>query len=512
MNAADNRARHWRRLWPVLAVLALAVLARTVTFRGFSASDDADYARVAWSLAQGEFPPSEAGVPPHYPSRLGLVAPVALCFRLFGVTEPALLLFPLLMSAASLALAYALGRAFFSRRVGLIALLLFAVMPIDCQFATWLLTDVPASFWAGAGMLALVLGHRAESNGRKALAGFAAAGGFALAWLTRTQVAHLAPFVVGALLLWAWRDRRNLWLAGAAALGVAACVLAEGLLYLATQGDFFYVLHAAERTYQAHGQWYFREGGIYGWEPGHYAFGLARRLLKMGPQALFFNVKFAFVPLVALVACAHALLWRRKEFLFPAAWFLWMALIYNFGSASLKHYEPLPWIDAYLVPVLLPGVVVVAGWLNLMFSHWGSEPRVRRERRFWAATAALIIALGALAGLYHFARQGVGCKGTRAAAAYLRAAPSPEEPLYADAMTLRGLEFYFGYRAPAPLRAYDGLDPARLPARARVLINPPELQRLRDQVDYVAPAWLDKPPAAWTVEKRWGDTVLYRVP
>ena len=44
-----------------------------------------------------------------------------------------------------------------------------------------------------------------------------------LAWfpgVTRAQVAQLAPFVLGALVFWTIKDRRNVWMAATLALGV----------------------------------------------------------------------------------------------------------------------------------------------------------------------------------------------------------------------------------------------------------------------------------------------------
>ncbi len=280
-------------------------------------------------------------------------------------------------------------------------------MPIDCRFATWLLSDIPSAAWAGAGILALVAGRRAAGNGGKAFAGLLAALCFGLSWLTRTQVAQLAPFVLGALVIWSWRDRKNLWLAVPAAAGVLAIFLIEGFCYLSATGDFLYPLHSAERVYVMHSQWYyFTEGGVYGWAPGHYALGLARRLLWKGPAGLLLNADFALVPLAALAAAAHALYWRRREFLFPAALFLWSALVFNFGSASLKHYEPLPWVSSYMVPCLLPAAAVTGGWLAWLISSREENARVRRERRFWAALICAGIALAAAFGLYQDARQG----------------------------------------------------------------------------------------------------------
>ena len=45
-----------RRAWPFILIIAVAIIARVAVFRGFAASDDADYARVAWDVAQGHSP------------------------------------------------------------------------------------------------------------------------------------------------------------------------------------------------------------------------------------------------------------------------------------------------------------------------------------------------------------------------------------------------------------------------------------------------------------------------
>ncbi len=498
-----------RRALPFILIIAVAIVARAAVFRGFSASDDADYARVAWEIAQGHSPLSNAAVPPQYAGRLGITVPVALLFRVFGVHEWTLLIFPAVMSAAMLALAYAFGRTFFSHEAGLITLAIFAVMPIDCSFATWLLSDIPSAVWAGAGLLALVLGGRTAKNSAKAFAGLIAALCFGLSWLTRTQVAQLAPFVLGALVLWSWRDRKNLWLAGPVAAGVIAIWLAEGFWYLSATGDFLYPLHSAERIYAKDSQWYFTAGGVYGWEPGHYALGLARRLFWKGPAGLLLNADFALVPLAALAAAAHALYWRRREFLFPAAWFLWSALVFNFGSASLRHYQPLPWMNSYMVPCLLPAAVLAGGWLAWLFTSRDENSRMRRERRFWAALVCAGLALAAAFGLHQHMSQGIGCPVTRQAAKSV--SPDSDRPLYSDVMTLRGLEFFWGYRATRPRRDFGHMRWEEIPAGAEALINPPEIQRMRDQIGYEPPPWVEKPPSQWKLEQRWDGAALYVV-
>ena len=184
--------------------------------------------------------------------------------------------------------------------------------------------------------------------------------------------------------------------------------------------------------------------------------------------------------------------------------------MFNFGSASLSHYEPLPWMNSYMVPCLLPAAALAGGWLAWLISSREENARVRRERRFWAALACAVLALAATFGLYQEARQGVGCPVTRQAAKSV--SPDADRPLYSDAMTLRGLDFFWGYRATRPVRDFGRMSAQEIPAGAEVLINPPEIQRMRDQIGYEQPPWVEKPPAKWTVEQQWDDAALYAVP
>jgi hypothetical protein len=162
-----------------------------------------------------------------------------------------------------------------------------------------------------------------------------------------------------------------------------------------------------------------------------------------------------------------------------------------------------------MVPVLLPACVLAGGWLRWAFASPEENKRLRTERRYWAALAGLAITLAAAFGLYQHARQGIGCPVTRQAAPYL--ARESSAPLYSDAMTLRGLRFFWGYRQPRPARDFGRLRPEEIPAGAQVLVNPSEIQRMRDQIGYEPPAWTASPPRTWKEEKRWGDAALYTV-
>jgi hypothetical protein len=113
------------------------------------------------------------------------------------------------------------------------------------------------------------------------------------------------------------------------------------------------------------------------------------------------------------------------------------------------------------------------------------------------------LALAAAFGLHREAQQGIGCPVTRQAAKSL--SPDSDRPLYSDAMTLRGLEFFWGYRASRRMRDFLQMSAEEIPAGAEVLINPPELRRMRDQTGYEPPPWTEGPPPRWKREGQFSD-------
>jgi hypothetical protein len=78
-------------------------------------------------------------------------------------------------------------------------------------------------------------------------------------------------------------------------------------------------------------------------------------------------------------------------------------------------------------------------------------------------------------------------------------------------MTIRGLRFFWGYRDVAALHDYAKVSASDLSSNSRVLVNPQEIQRLKDVTAFQPPAYVDSPPETWKIEKRWKDTILYRV-
>ena len=76
-------------------------------------------------------------------------------------------------------------------------------------------------------------------------------------------------------------------------------------------------------------------------------------------------------------------------------------------------------------------------------------------------------------------------------------------------MTIATNSVFWAYRATRPMRDFGRLSAEEIPSGALVLVNPAEIQRMRDQIGYAPPEWVEHPPPQWTVEQKWDDAALY---
>jgi len=149
-----------------LAVILLGGMAlRLLLAAGLSGNDDMAVAYAAyrlldegWRIPQG-----------HYEARFGLVFPLALLFRVFGVGIGPLLVMPMLASAAGIYLAWRIGERLFGQRAGLFAAASLALYPLDVEFSGVLFPDViQGALLAGAFWFAIA-GHAGRQDGVSAL-------------------------------------------------------------------------------------------------------------------------------------------------------------------------------------------------------------------------------------------------------------------------------------------------------------------------------------------------------
>jgi len=412
-------------LWAIGAGLfVLALLLRLACFTGLIASDDGHYSGYAQLIADGRYTPEYH----HHAVRHGLLLPVALLYRVFGVGEWTTIAVPLLASSVAVTLLFFVGTRLFGARAALIAALLFGTFPIQLRYGTVL---VPEPILACYLLLAVLLYVRTDDRtplARSALTGVI----LGVAYLTK----ELAVFVALALLVDSALGRRWRQAVGVM-LGIGVIVALEHAYYVGTTGDVLFRLHALS----AHNEVMSREPrpravgmpvasarpveGVIERVPPAVAIApgegappptaapsvedddvpdderfISNRRLRRAfityPQKMIEpNEDFGIHSLAALILAAAAFLRfrhdRRARLLLLWAAVPW--LYSNFGTTSFSRYLLIPPAARY-IDVVYPPLFLFGGWL---FADWLSTAGWAK-RLFLAAIAAVSL-VGVATGL-----------------------------------------------------------------------------------------------------------------
>ena len=512
------------------SILAFGVAVRLSSFQGYLGLDDGEYARFAHQLAHDSFQAAGYTGPAVFPLRIGVIAPAAAAFAVFGSSEWSLVVYPLVMSLLGIALMYACGSLLFGWRAGAIGATLLALFPWDIESATILLADMPAAVFAAAAVTALIFVDRREENRRSALFSWGVVAGlaFGFSWLCKESVAYLAPFcAIWAILMLRRHGAKALHLWAGVAVGSLAILLGEMAVYHAQTGDLLFRFHEIERNYLQWENSFFTEGSDFGWQRGEsYAEALKRRLLVTGPTMIFLSRTFFYLPLICVGVTVYALFRRDRSFLVPAIWLWTLVLMFNFASSSSTTYTPLALFHRYLYPIFFPSILLAAGFVSTTaFSagQGGTSGRVRAVR--WSGIlVGSFIAWMAVSETWLRLRYPVNWMADVHPA---QSHVSPETVLYSDALTLRAFEFFARY----PERtSWTDLQSVRSPSEMRagslVLIYPAGIEwldrnagmwvawpdpRPTDRTGYLRGHFSLTPPGDWAPIWQQGDVVLYRV-
>ena len=491
------------------AVLVAAVGLRLGLFAGYGASDDGQYARLAHEMVQGKFDYRTSPITQVFALRIGLLLPVMAAYAAAGVNEAAMLAYPMTISLAGVVLAYAFGARLFSRRAGVLAAALWAVLPIDAHSATMLVPDGPAALWMGAGVYAL---YRAVHSGAGAWprAGLGLLAGLllGLSWLHKESVTFLVPFLGLYALVLVLRDRRHFWPLAAMALGGAVVLGTEFLYYHWQTGDALWRVHQVEQNQAAvfrfgpHALNRLADGLSYRPEQ------LRDRLLVSGPQALLLDPWHGLLPLAGLLVALWAAIRRDGRLAFPAAWTGCLLLVFNFAPCSLKTYLPLPILTRYPYPVLLPAALAVAGFADARLAgRWGGWLR-RRFALLLCGLLAVALAGTLLAGQM-LERRGKRprCPAARAVAARL----APQDVLYTDWRNRGAIQFFLGFRRDGDIRGLSQIQDAQPQTPSLVLLDR-DMAFLYSRPEAAFEGWYQgKTPPNWKLVWSGWRAKLYRV-
>jgi dolichyl-phosphate-mannose-protein mannosyltransferase len=474
--------RPWLAL---IAVLAAHVALWLAVQRDIATADPLGYSFHAHRLA---FEPAQvlAAHETHpFVLRLGLTAPIALLYRLFGVSPLATNLPSLLAGLGIIAIAYAAAS---TPRAKLLAAGFAAV-------CTPLVVDgheLTADLVCAAVMAASILCLARRDRPRGARWVVAAA----VVWFAAFQVKEVAVWCAP---VWIWAVVRDLrahggrWVvhtfAPAAAVGA---VLAAGYLVLCTVlwGDPLARFHGIEDAASGH---YWSLGG-------HPTREWVARLTWQPPALLYRMLRALLLPAVLSPWLVRG---RDRIWVLATAAIL---LLYWFGSTTFASYLPLPAQRRMVLPVL-PGLLVLAA----LATDAAVDRIQRRIRDPWLA-GAIALGFAACLVLPHITtvRKRLFLEHPdRAAYAALRAEAAATTDrivvVCADVDCPDYTRFYFAWSPPANVAIVTAPEftaaPLPAPARVRLMVH---LERSGQQAERCAEA-LGLPPILWSPTVRLYD-------
>ncbi len=338
--SGPERSQRWHMAFAVLIGL-VALGMRIWAFGGLTFGigfDDGRYASVAKNLANGYLPTGDGD---WFGTRIVLIWPVALLFRLFGTSDYTAVAWPLVGSLVGVLAAYLIGRDVAGPRVGLVASAIVAVAPLDILFATRLRPD---SWMPALIALAIWCALRARRADQRVVI-WALASGVALgcAWSVRESAPLMVPVLAFAL----WP--RGLRALTAAAAGAVLIPVLAGLTFASLGGGFGRPLTSTAGT----AVW---RNPVTAWDQNPSYIWMLWRDIDDG-RGLFFML----LPVVVIIA--GVLLWRRpRGALIPAIWIVWVSLYLEFGTL-VNVAKPARYLTLCVIPfAILVALAVDSRW------------------------------------------------------------------------------------------------------------------------------------------------------
>ena len=336
---------------PVYIFMILAFILRLVTFMGISEGDDLSYTLLAHRFANGDFAANFI-----FDIRWVVYVPVALLYKIFGVSDFTSLLPTMVYGIAAVWLAYNIVLEETDKLTASIATLLYLSFPIVLIYGNFLQVAPSLEFFTMLTVYSFQRGIKSEKIGWFVLGGFAI-GGIFFARTTGLFIAPLASFYV-----WyrkGFNRKTVLWIACAALCSLILPIV-QGFVYLSVHGDFFHHITIS------------RKGIDY-----------MDRMTDVDPKDLFFYIRTMFVKgnfanwmmfglngyfiAASTLACIVLICMKKagKEVIF-FIWYISYFLFMTFAPTSLSPYTTLIRNTRYAIVFLLPICAVYGIFLNKM--------------------------------------------------------------------------------------------------------------------------------------------------
>lgn len=414
----------------LIYILIAAVITRIYFSFGHVFSDDAYFDYLAYTFYKFEFAKDYIGYP-HTPLRINLIALTAFAFSVFGTNEFATMVFPFLFSMGNILLAYFFVKEISNNQnMALLSALIMALFPTDIAFATINFADSPAAFFINLGLYYLYKAYKNDSLKFSIISGIC----FFLSIQFKINILFIGLLLVIVWMYLAIRSKSITYYIPIA-LGIAGLnLIAEGLIYLILNGDFFYRFNQIELNSQYNINEFFRLGSTRGYfNDSDFWPAVFNRIFIENPKDVFLRRFYLFLPLLALYQSTIFI--KNKKHVWLPIWFLGMALLFIGFTSSLNHYQPmilrLSW---YMFPLFLPEVI-----LSTFF--------IINLRKHLKRIAIILLLIGSLILTFHYSIY-FNVDQLDKVKYFIKS--NPTKTIYTDHFTKYSIDLIDGY--PKPLR------------------------------------------------------------
>jgi 4-amino-4-deoxy-L-arabinose transferase-like glycosyltransferase len=439
----------------LLIILIIALVIRVVFTLGLvscESQDDGLYLNYAYQLSKNYFSfpryllnetyANPAMIPQ---TRIGMILPTAIFFKLFGVNDRTATLFPLISSLLTIIVFYVFcDKILDNKKMGLTAALILAFFPLNVIYSTRIMTESSLILFTSLSFLLFFLGNKEKKNLYYFLSGLS----LGIAY-TITEFA-LTCFVF-IMIYWIALDRKHIKKLFILLLGFIVIFGIESLYFYYNTGNPFY---ASIIVKKAHLQKMEVELNL---NKPQSSFGPINFFYPNGYDFLFHTkkmfdfysfsreiVRYVFFYFFVLISSFYIILFRKKQEYFLILWLIVFYLILEFGptdvfldfkNAKLNYFFI---FKEYNISEKSENILTLPSILILSYFICNIKSR---GMKYILLSFLIITFLIAIQKNYSFIRDGID--DVKKLIEFLN--HSPPKAIYTDYITINLINYYFGF-------------------------------------------------------------------
>lgn len=327
------------------AIIILGLILRWYFFAGVGTSDDLLNTKYSYDISKNVFPTTENQAN----SRIGLLIPVSVIYKIFGINDYTSTALILLTSLGGILLIYFFGKSFFNAKIGLLAAFLLAIFPLDVIYSTRFLSDLPSAFFSSLAIYIFLKCEKMQNNNYKKYALYLFCGILMGISFSIREMAVLAILFFLVYTLYNRKFKPHYLLVAA---GFLLIIFAEMVFFYLHTGNPFYRFNSLNN--------YYIDAVLYHNFYGRLSFP---KFFLAWPYVIFGSIQLGYFYAFISLAIVYWAFNRKTETDYMIIWFLSVLLYLNFGTSSASRYIPFLAVARYLSYITIPGILLLSAFL-----------------------------------------------------------------------------------------------------------------------------------------------------